>query len=64
MMIYNRDFNLTSAVSDALLFTGWALGPGGVPAENLRLLLSPLEVGVTGLPYSDAGRPAQGGAGV
>lgn len=37
----NTDWNLSAAVSDALEFAKWALGPGEVPEKNLRLLLSP-----------------------
>ncbi len=35
------DWKLGAAVDDALAFREWALGPGGVPPENLHLLLSP-----------------------
>lgn len=34
-------WKLGAAVDDALAFLEWALGPGGVPRENVRLLLSP-----------------------
>ncbi|MBC7263456.1 MAG: caspase family protein [Chloroflexi bacterium] len=50
----NPAWNLTAAVSDALRFTEWALGPGGVAFENLRLLLSPTQANATHLPYKEA----------
>ena len=52
----NPDYNLTAAVDDALHFTRWALGPGGVAPENLRLHLSPTQKSVTGLPDEEANR--------
>jgi hypothetical protein len=36
----NERWNLGAAVNDAVSFARWALGPGGVPPENLRLHLS------------------------
>ena len=55
---------LDGAVADALAFAAWVTGAGGVPAENLRLLLEPdpsapppvLPEGVTGFsPVSSRG---------
>ncbi|MFE4176409.1 hypothetical protein ACFRR7_30885 [Streptomyces sp. NPDC056909] len=36
-------WNLAGAARDAERFAGWLTGPAGVPAGNVRLLLSPLE---------------------
>lgn len=37
----NPEWRLSAAVEDALRFADWACTAGGVPPENLRLLLSP-----------------------
>ncbi|MEP6714184.1 MAG: trypsin-like peptidase domain-containing protein [Terriglobia bacterium] len=37
----NAGWRLASAVTDALRFTQWAVGQGGVAPENVRLLLAP-----------------------
>ncbi|WP_033443605.1 caspase family protein [Saccharothrix sp. NRRL B-16314] len=39
----NENLALKGAVADALRFADWATDAGGVPQENLRLLLSPHE---------------------
>lgn len=50
----NSEWNLAAPVGDALRFTDWVLGPGEVPPQNLRLLLSPLQPLTTNLPYQEA----------
>jgi hypothetical protein len=47
-------WRLTAAVDDALAFREWALGPGGVPPENVHLLLSPAPDRELGIPYEPA----------
>lgn len=37
----NAEWNLTSAVDDALAFAAWAINKGGVAAQDMKLLLSP-----------------------
>ncbi|MEV0041027.1 caspase family protein, partial [Streptomyces sp. NPDC050804] len=39
----SHHWNLAGAARDAERFAGWLTGPAGVPAGNVRLLLSPLE---------------------
>jgi hypothetical protein len=47
-------WRLTAAVDDALAFREWALGPGGVPPENVHLLLSPAPGRAPGVPFEPA----------
>ncbi|NUK34081.1 caspase family protein [Streptomyces lunaelactis] len=39
----STSWNLRGAARDALRFAGWLTGPAGVPHDNIRLLLSPLD---------------------
>lgn len=50
----NPAWRLTAAVDDALAFREWALGPGGVPPENVHLLLSPEPGREPSVPYEPA----------
>lgn len=50
----NPAWRLTAAVDDALAFREWALGPGGVPPENVHLLLSPTPGREPSVPYAPA----------
>ncbi len=50
----NPAWRLAAAVDDALAFREWALGPGGVPPENVHLLLSPEPGREPGVPYEPA----------
>ncbi|HLL02757.1 MAG TPA: caspase family protein [Myxococcaceae bacterium] len=47
-------WRLSAAVDDALAFREWALGPGGVPPENVHLLLSPVPGRRLEVPYEPA----------
>ncbi len=50
----NSKWNLSASVNDALDFANWALGPGGVQSQNLRLLLSPVQPPAAAPPYQEA----------
>ncbi len=50
----NPEWRLSAAVQDALRFAEWACTAGGVPPENLRLLLSPAAPVESPVPYLPA----------
>lgn len=50
----NPEWRLSAAVEDALRFAEWACTAGGVPPENLRLLLSPAAPVESPVPYLPA----------
>ncbi|MFJ9692172.1 hypothetical protein [Kitasatospora sp. NPDC101183] len=59
------DWNLRGPARDAVRFTDWLTGPGEVPAENVRLFLSPLPTTAPTTAAPSAGvahRPATGSA--